>query len=63
MDHVTRSGFSDVDASGRAPELVSYLDRAHVGLEHAKGRLRAGQPLVPGDRVLDLGCGVCACGH
>lgn len=57
MDHVTRSGFSDVDASGRAPELVSYLDRAHVGLEHAKGRLRAGQPLVPGDRVLDLGCG------
>lgn len=57
MDDVTRSGFSDVDASGRAPELVSYLDRAHAGLEEAKGRLRAGQPLVPGDRVLDVGCG------
>lgn len=57
MDDVTRNAFSDVDASGRAPELVSYLDRAHAGLEHAKARLRVGQPLMPGDRVLDLGCG------
>lgn len=54
---VERNGFSDVDASGRAPELVSYLDHAHAGLEHAERRLRAGLPLVAGDRVLDLGCG------
>lgn len=51
------SGFSDVDASGRAPELLGYLDHAHAGLTAAKARLRAGLDVRPGERALDLGCG------
>ncbi|MEY9931268.1 SAM-dependent methyltransferase [Catenulispora sp. GP43] len=49
--------FSDVDASGRAAELVEYLDRTDRGLHAPKETLRAGLDLPPGGRVLDLGCG------
>ncbi len=51
------SGFSDVDGSARAPELIAYL--AHLARRLATiraedfGRLRIG----PGEAVLDVGCG------
>lgn len=49
--------FSDVDTSGRAAELVEYLDHADRGLRAPKQTLRAGLGLAAGSRVLDLGCG------
>ncbi|MEU8617309.1 methyltransferase domain-containing protein [Streptomyces sp. NPDC048623] len=49
--------FSDVDRSGRALELVDYLDHAHRGLHAPKILMRAGLDLAQGSHVLDLGCG------
>lgn len=50
-------GFSDVDRSDRADELVGYLEHAHHGLAGPKALLRAGLRVRAGGRVLDLGCG------
>lgn len=49
--------FSDVDRSGRGPQLLDYLDHAHQGLSAPKAVMRAGLAVSPGRRVLDLGCG------
>lgn len=51
------NAFSDVDASGRAVELATYLDHADRGLQATKESLRAGLGLTAGSKVLDLGCG------
>ncbi|WP_051944246.1 methyltransferase domain-containing protein [Streptacidiphilus rugosus] len=51
------NAFSNVDASGRAAELLDYLDHADRGLRAPKAALRSGLDLDPGSRVLDLGCG------
>jgi SAM-dependent methyltransferase len=53
----TVNAFSAVDASGRAAELVEYLEYADRGLRAPKETLRAGMGLGAGSRVLDLGCG------
>lgn len=51
------TGFSDVDASARAPELVDYLGHAarHVTAMRSQDYARLG--LEPGHAVLDVGCG------
>ena len=55
--HTTANAFSDVDASGRADDLVQYLDHADRGLRGPKETLRAGFDVPAGGRVLDIGCG------
>ncbi|MFE5805292.1 methyltransferase domain-containing protein [Streptomyces sp. NPDC056491] len=51
------NAFTDVDRSGRGPELLHYLDDAHRGLAAPKGVMRAGLDVPAGHDVLDLGCG------
>jgi SAM-dependent methyltransferase len=51
------TGFSDVDASDRAPELVDYLGRAARQLATMRNDDYARLRLEPGHAVLDVGCG------
>jgi 2-polyprenyl-3-methyl-5-hydroxy-6-metoxy-1,4-benzoquinol methylase len=60
METEPEHAFDDVDASGVAPELIAYLeavaDRPEVRALH--DRVLAALDVRPGERVLDVGCGI-----
>jgi SAM-dependent methyltransferase len=51
------TGFSDVDTSARAPELVEYLGNAARHVAAMRNADYARLQLEPGQAVLDVGCG------
>ena len=52
------SGFSDVDATGEAFTYVTYLEGADSRLRGLSRERYALLELHPGNRVIDVGCGL-----
>ena len=52
------TAFGDVDRTGHAAAFISYLDRAQVEFSSVKRTSYALLRLRPGEKVLDVGCGI-----